>query len=76
MEYEGNDEHTCKSTLGFGITTRWIEMVMMMIVMMMMLMKVDAKASKIQAAAAVDPSRNSPSRSLPEVRFRGILVSL
>ena len=47
MEYEGNDEYTCKSTLGFGITTRWMRGMVMVMEMMLVMMKIDAQASKI-----------------------------
>ena len=45
MEYEDINEYTCKSTLGFGITMRWMKGLLMM--MEMMMMKIDAEASKI-----------------------------
>jgi hypothetical protein len=59
MEYEGSNEYKCKSTLGFEITTRWMKMTMMM--------KIDAKASKIQAAAVMDSLCKFPSISLSEL---------
>jgi hypothetical protein len=45
MEYEGSNEYTCKSILGYGITTRWMKV---------MMIKIDAGACKIWVAAAVD----------------------
>jgi hypothetical protein len=45
MEYEGLNEYTCKSILGFGITTRWTKRLLTMT-----LMDIDIGASKIQVA--------------------------
>jgi hypothetical protein len=61
--------NTCKSTLGFGIISRWMKMVKMM----MGMMKINAKAFKIQAAAAVVSLCELPFRSLLRVRFHGFL---
>jgi hypothetical protein len=45
MEYEGLNKYTSKSTLGFGIDTRWMKGLMMVVEMVMM--KVDVATSKI-----------------------------
>jgi hypothetical protein len=47
------NKYICKSTLGFGITTRWMRV-------MMVVMNIDAKASKIWLAAAMIPSLSFP----------------
>jgi hypothetical protein len=54
------------------VSMRWMRMVMVKIVMM----KIDAKASKIQVAIAVDSLCEPPSKSLMDVRFHGDVVSL
>jgi hypothetical protein len=61
-----------KSTLGFGLTTRWMRVMMAIMkvdVVMMAFMKVDVEASKIQAAVTMDFLYEFPSRSLLKVSF-------
>jgi hypothetical protein len=49
---------------------------MRMVMVKIVMMKIDAKASKIQVAIAVDSLCEPPSKSLMDVRFHGDVVSL
>ena len=47
MVYEGVNEYKCKSTIGFGITSKQRGSVMETSLMMMMTMEIDVEAFKI-----------------------------
>jgi hypothetical protein len=49
---------------------------MQVMMVKMVIMKIDSKTSKVIATKVVGFLCMSPSRSLPEVRFRGTVVSL